>query len=128
MEQEEAKMEQQEEEMERQSQESARLREQTQVAAWQLHVREQALEGKLAAAVESKVGALQSRVEALHAAQLLTDDELYSLEDIIADGCEVMVASGGEGPEDRVGKMIALSEMMAADGAFSRQLRRKFAQ
>ena len=121
-------MEQQEEEMERQSQESARLREQTQVAAWQLHVREQALEGKLAAAVESKVGALQSRVEALHAAQLLTDDELYSLEDIIADGCEVMVASGGEGPEDRVGKMIALSEMMAADGAFSRQLRRKFAQ
>ena len=46
----------------------------------------------------------------MHAAQLLTDDELYSLEDIIADGCES--AADGEGGDDRVtvGKMIALSE------------------
>ena len=78
------------------------------------------------------MAALQSRVEALHAAhaaQLLADEELHSLEDIIADGCEA-TAADGEGGDDRVtvGKMIALSERMAADGAFSRQLRRKFAQ
>ena len=70
----------------------------------------QALEAKLIAAVESKVGALQLRVQALHAVQLLADEELYSL----------------EGGDDRVAKMIALSERMAADGAFSRQLRRTF--
>ena len=74
------------------------------------------------------MAALQSRVEALHAAhaaQLLADEELHSLEDIIADGCEA-TAADGEGGDDRVGKMIALSERTAADGAFSRQLRRKF--
>ena len=106
----EAKMEQQRQETERQRQANATLREQA-------LLREQ-----------TQIAALQLRVQAMHAAQLLTDDELYSLEDIIADGCES--AADGEEGDDRVtvGKMIALSERMAADGAFSRQLRRKFAQ
>ena len=108
MERVEAKLEQQRQGAEQQSQENARLREQALATA----------------AVDSKVAALQLRVEALHVTQLLADEELYSLEDIIADGCEG--ANEGEGADDRVANMIALSERMASDGAFSRQLRRKF--
>ena len=102
MERVEAKLEQQRQGAEQQSQENARLREQALATA----------------AVDSKVAALQLRVEALHVTQL------YSLEDIIADGCDG--ANEGEGGDDRVANMIALSERMASDGAFSRQLRRKF--
>ena len=69
---------------------------------------------------QAQIAALQSRVQALHAAQLLTDEELYRIEDVIADGCEV--GDGG----DRVAQMLALSGRMAAEGAFARQLRRKF--
>ena len=123
LEQQEAKIEQQRQEMEvkmeQQRQENATLREQAMLRE------HQTLEAKLVAAVESKVGALQSRVQVLYAAQLLADEELYRLEEIIADGCEA-AAGGGEGGEDQVGKMIVLSERMAADGAFSLQLRRKF--
>eukprot|EP01043_Picozoa_sp_COSAG02_P099679 COSAG02_NODE_35784_length_463_cov_1.131868_1_plen_105_part_10 len=35
--------------------------------------------------IEQQLPALQARIEALHAAQLLTDDELLSIEDVIAD-------------------------------------------
>ena len=85
-----------------------------------------ALEAKLVAAVETKVGALQSRVQSLCATQLLADEELHGLEDIIVDGCEANAAGGGDAGDDRVAKMVALSERVAADGAFARQLRRKF--
>ena len=74
---------------------------------------------------QAQIAALQSRVQALHAAQLLTDEELYRIEDVIADGCEV--DDGGDGGDDRVAQVLALSERMAAQGAFARQLRRKFA-
>jgi hypothetical protein len=95
--------------LEHQRHENAKLRERA-------LLREQAL-----------VVALQSRVQALHATQLLADEELYCLEDLIADGCEVLaVDDGGDGGDDRVAQMLALSERMAADGAFARQLRRKF--
>ena len=73
---------------------------------------------------QAQIAALQSRVQALHAAQLLTDEELYRIEDVIADGCEV--DDGGDGGDDRVAQMLALSERMAAEVAFVRQLRRKF--
>lgn len=63
---------------------------------------------------------LQSRLEALNAAKLLADEELFALEDAIADSVE---ASDGD---DRTPRMVALSGRMAADAAFSRQLRRKF--
>ena len=85
-----------------------------------------ALEAKLAAAGGSKVASLQSRVQSLHAApEQLSDEELYSLEDIIADSCEED-AGDGDGGDDRVAKMVALSEKMTQGGAFARQLRRKF--
>ena len=68
--------------------------------------------------IEQQLPALQSRIEAMHAAKLLSDDELFSIEDVIAD-LEV-------GSDDtRVGQLIALSSRMAGDAAFSRQIRRK---
>ena len=117
----EAKLEQQEAKLEQQRQETELQRRETEQQRQEnMNLREQALEAKLATAVGSKVDALQSRVQALHSTQLLADEELYSLEDIIAD------AADGEGDDERVAKMIALSERMAADGSFARQLRRKF--
>lgn len=108
MEQQEAKMEQQRQEMEQQRQDNT------------TKLREQVLLREL-----TQIAALQLRVQSLHAAQLLADEELYGLEDIIVDGCEVELADGGAG-DGRVAKMVALSERVAADGAFARQLRRKF--
>ena len=67
-----------------------------------------------------QVAALQMRLEALHATKLLSDEELFALEDAIADADE---APDGDG---RVVRMVALSVRMSADAAFSRQLRRKF--
>ena len=61
--------------------------------------------------------ALQRRLEAMHSAELLADEELYAIEDTIADG----TADGG-----RVAALLSLSATMVADGAFARQLRRKF--
>ena len=68
--------------------------------------------------IEKQLPALQSRIEAMHAAKLLSDDELFSIEDVIAD-LEV-------GSDDRrAGQLITLSSRMAGDAAFSRQIRRK---
>ena len=61
--------------------------------------------------------ALQRRLEALHVAELLGDQELHAVEDIIADSTE---------EEDRAAALVSLSATMAADGAFARQLRRKY--
>ena len=88
-----------------------------------------AVEGLRAEAVASKLreqqlAALQSRVESLHASKLLTDEELYRLEDMIADGLEEDGPGGGGA--QLLTKLVALSSRMAADGAFARQLRRKY--
>jgi hypothetical protein len=61
---------------------------------------------------------LQSRLETLHAAKLLVDEELYAVEDIIAEEDDA---------DGRVAALITLSGKMAGDGAFARQLRRKYA-
>ena len=50
----------------------------------------------------------------------------YRIEDAIADGCELGAAEGAGGGE--VEKMVALSERVAVEGAFARQLRRKYAK
>ena len=62
--------------------------------------------------------ALQSRLETLHAAKLLADEELYAVEDITAEEDDA---------DGRVAALITLSGKMAGDGAFARQLRRKYA-
>ena len=55
----------------------------------------------------------------LHAAKLLlADEELYAVEDIIAEEDDA---------DGRVAALITLSGKMAGDGAFARQLRRKYA-
>ena len=72
---------------------------------------------------EQGLSALQTRLEALHAAKLLSDDERDIIEDKIADSVE-----GGDGSsgDDTVSQMVALSSKMVVDRAFSRQLRRKW--
>jgi hypothetical protein len=65
---------------------------------------------------DEQLAALQARLEALHAAKLLGDAELCAVEDIVADG------------GDQVAALLGLSGRMAGEGAFSRQLRRKYAR
>ena len=58
------------------------------------------------------------RRDTLHATKLLADEDLYAVEDAIADSEE-----GAE--DDRVPTLLALSGKMASDRAFARQLTRK---
>ena len=84
------------------------------------------LEAKLEAWTVSaaQLEAVQARVKQLHAAQLLSDDELHSVEDTVAD-CIMGMATGGMAASVVI-QMVGLSEKMADDSAFARQLRRKF--
>ena len=88
-------------------------------------------------AVESE--ALQLRLQALCDAKLLEDEELFALEDKIADGALETAdgdAAGGAAASVGVGvdvsgrecvaQLVALSKAIALDPTFSRQLRRKF--
>ena len=68
--------------------------------------------------------ALQARLEALHSAKLLSDDERDAIEDIIADGSDDVTIGDGDG-SDAVSEILALSSKMVADRAFARQLRRR---
>ena len=104
--------------LEQERHENARLREQATTAS--AAAESTALKSELAVAKSELAVALQSRIEKLHVMQLLEDDELYALEDIIADGADDV------DDEDRVAQMVALSARMHGDGAFARQMRRKF--
>ena len=83
---------------------------------------------------DAQVKALQTRLEALHAAQLISDDELFVLEDCIADFFEVkrsfdVVTLEIASTNHAVGKMhllVLLTEGVERDAPFARQLRRKF--
>jgi hypothetical protein len=81
------------------------------------------LDGAAAARLrDQQLVALQARLEALGAAKLLTDDEMFAVEDIIGD-------SSGEASEDgQVTTLLALSTRMASNSGFARQVRRKFVQ
>ena len=63
-------------------------------------------------------------LEALLEAQLLMEDEVGSLENIVADGVVEVGRASLVGTQ--VLQMALLSEVIAADRAFARQLRRKF--
>jgi chromosome segregation ATPase len=103
----------------------SKLREQTMEAK----LREQALEAKMPQPAsetisEDRLEALQTRVHALHTAELLTAEELDTIEDIIADLIEAMPTMlASHSTAERVLKMVLLSEKMAVDGSFARQLR-----
>ena len=84
----------------------------------------------------AQIAALEERLETLHEASALSDDELYALEDCLADfldakaGCglglvtvEVAHSNAAVG---KLHRLIVLSEGMTKDAAFSRQVRRKF--
>ena len=81
-----------------------------------------------------QVEALNTRLQALHAAQMLSDDELFALEDCVADFLEAKASYGVLTLEavhahralSKVHKLLALGEGMADDAMFARQLRRKF--
>ena len=83
---------------------------------------------------DAQLEALETRLEALHAAQLLSDDELGCLEDCVADGIEATAdcdaltreAVQSNPAMSRLHKLIVLSEKMPQDGMFARQARRKF--
>ncbi len=76
---------------------------------------------------EEQLATLQARLQALQDAQLLTKDEVCTIEDAVADCIELMPATASTVPAvANVLKMVALSERIAADGSFARQLRRKF--
>ena len=76
---------------------------------------------------EEELAALQSRLQSLHDAKLLTDEELYSLEDAIVDCIEVMPTAGASSPEVvKVASMLLVSAKVPGDRVLARQLRRKF--
>ena len=71
-----------------------------------------------------KVTALQLRLEVLSDSKLLEDEELAAIEDKVADA--LGVDDGTESAWDCVMQMIRLSEGIASEKMFARQLRRKF--
>ena len=86
---------------------------------------------------------LQARLEALHAAELLAEAELFVVEDLIADFVELQatvpdggvlsqeaiysaVVGGSCAPAVKLHKLVRLSNKMGSDAAFARQVKRKF--
>jgi multidrug efflux pump subunit AcrA (membrane-fusion protein) len=76
---------------------------------------------------EEQLLALQTRAQQLHEAQLLTDEENFTVEDIISDCIEVLATGSfvGDVVVSEVIKIVALSERIPSDMSFARQLRRK---
>jgi len=103
--------------LEKQREETESLREQARIRTASEAISEEQLE------------ALQSRLVALNEAKLLTDEESDTAEDITIDCLELLAKAPMttlENPAvDKVRTMIVLSEKVAADRAFARQLRRK---
>ena len=123
----EAKAEQQRQELNRQRQQSEATAEQLRHEIEQLQA-EAAARPPLAldAIDEDQLAALQSRLQSMHGAKLLTDDELFSLEDAIVDCIEVMPTAGASASEvERVSRMLVVASKVPSDGTLARQLRRK---
>eukprot|EP01046_Picozoa_sp_COSAG06_P020202 COSAG06_NODE_1471_length_9351_cov_18.052637_12_plen_179_part_00 len=79
---------------------------------------------------ETQLELLQTRLDALHQAKLLSDDEIGALEDCIADYIDCRSSLNPAAAEigvvaEKVKKMVGLSEGMGKDGMLARQLRRK---
>jgi len=114
-------------ELEQQRQETAARFEQQRQEAEQLR---EAASAKSSVS-EGQLEALQARLDALHQAKLLTDDEGFKLEDCVAEFIEcrssltVAAAQMGAAAE-QVKKLVGLSEGVAKDGMLARQLRRRF--
>jgi hypothetical protein len=85
-----------------------------------------------------QLATLQARLEAAHQAKLLSDEELFVLEDICADYAELKTISTSVMTKEMVFaspaleaaatlyKLVGVSEQIVGDAAFARQARRKF--
>lgn len=86
---------------------------------------------------DEQLSALQARLLAMHAAELLQDEELYHLEDVCADFIairsalaggvvtqDVVHGGGSQGAAALVSTLVGVSEAMSNDGSFARQCRR----
>ena len=82
------------------------------------------------AVTEEQLATLQSRLEAMHAAQLLADEELFALEDICVDyialGLVTAEMAGGNAAASKLLRLVRVSEGVAADASFARQAKRRF--
>ena len=125
----EAKAEQHRQELNRQRQQSEAKAEQLRHEIEQLQAQAEAAARPplaLDAIDEDQLAALQSRLQSMHGAKLLTDDELFSLEDAIVDCIEVMPTAGASASEvERVSRMLVVASKVPSDGTLARQLRRK---
>ena len=94
----------------------------------------QALMAPQEAISTAQIDALNARLEGLHAARLLTDEELFAVEDCVADFLEAkgsfpVVTVDLVNSNSAVGKahkLVVLSAGVASDAMFARQVRRKF--
>jgi chromosome segregation ATPase len=83
---------------------------------------------------DDQLSALQARIGALHAAKMLSDDEVYALEDSLADYFDLLASvtvvtkdmATAQSEASKVLKLVVLSERMASDQGFARQCQRKF--
>ena len=80
---------------------------------------------------DTQIQRLQERLDALHQAKLLTDDEKFALEDKVVDFIECrssgMVALGEIGAAaESIRKVVGICEAVSKDEMLARQLRRKF--
>ena len=62
---------------------------------------------------DAQLAALQVRLEALHSAQLLSDEEMWAVEDLIADATDDL-------DDDRVPSLLALSASRQSRAQFAR--------
>jgi chromosome segregation ATPase len=109
-------------EVQRQEAEAHRQELETKLEAQRLDAatQRQETEALRAEKTREQLAALQARIDALHAATLLSDDERDAIEDAMADATE------GDDEAMFVAQMAGLAEKFRADRAFSRQLRRKY--
>jgi hypothetical protein len=90
-------------------------------------------QSELAPLTDAQLSALQKRLEGCHAQQLLKDNELWALEDLVADFVEIQAAVGvitkeillAFEPAAKLHALSALSEKIFSDKAFARQVQRK---
>eukprot|EP01046_Picozoa_sp_COSAG06_P026232 COSAG06_NODE_2248_length_7242_cov_2.199356_4_plen_143_part_00 len=83
---------------------------------------------------EQQLAVLQTRLQSMHGAQLLKDEELFAVEDVVSDFIEIRMQVGIVTQEiasanpvaGAMKHLVGLSEALASDAAFGRQLRRKF--
>ena len=79
--------------------------------------------------IDENLDALQSRLQELHAAQLLSAEEISAIEDTISDCIDLLLtATRMDGTVDKVVKLVNMSSKMKNDASFARQLKRRIGQ